>query len=370
MSRQAFTRDGNMFVQYGGEEGLLTVYDMADEWAAELTHSDKGESFMKALDKLGTDSHTNTDAGLRKRLIGLANTTGLTVDPNAMDAMTVKDWTSFLTHAKKAINDAVDDRFWLDTPEEADGLSKMVTKTTDSWSDSLWDMSSITRGAKSIFDGVTDQSDTTTTTAARKELEQAQTDSAANLESVQQYMQNAATSAAHNIRDYVAGEPNATNTAGPNTTKTEPTQSFRPQIEISANDLNEIEKRIHGASSLEKIKLLEAMQLDPNLRAMVQAGLLSWNELMKNNDGSVVAPDGTKPSMIIDEDKLKDVQSKLLKLGLQQQQETDIRVQQYQKQRTIPGPKTGTGFFGNHSVYMGPRYLPGRLPSVKNKTLV
>ena len=62
----------------------------------------------------------------------------------------------------------------------------------------------------------------------------------------------------------------------------------------------------------EKIKLLEVLQMDPNLQALVKAGLFKWDEIMKDNDGSVVSPDGSKPPKIIDESKLKDLQSKLL----------------------------------------------------------
>jgi len=45
-----------------------------------------------------------------------------------------------------------------------------------------------------------------------------------------------------------------------------------------------------GASPLEKIKLLEVLQMDPNLQAMVKAGLSKWEDIMKANDGSVVTP--------------------------------------------------------------------------------
>ena len=116
--------------------------------------------------------------------------------------------------------------------------------------------------------------------------------------------------------------------------------------------------------------MLEAIQLDPNLRAMVQAGMLNWADLMKANDGSVVNPDGTKPELILDEAKLQDVQSKLLRLGLQQQAEADMQVQRYQRQSTTSGAKPGAGFYGNKPVYMGPRYAPGRLPNTKNVSLI
>jgi hypothetical protein len=160
------------------------------------------------------------------------------------------------------------------------------------------------------------------------------------------------------------------------TTAPEPAPAPAPEpapgarAKTAANDLKATGESLSGASSLEKIKLLEAIQLDPNLRAMVQAGMLNWADLMKTNDGSVVNSDGTKPELILDEAKLQDVQSKLLRLGLQQQAEADMQVQRYQRQRTTSGAKPGAGFYGNKSVYMGPRYTPGRLPNTKNVSLL
>ena len=144
----------------------------------------------------------------------------------------------------------------------------------------------------------------------------------------------------------------------------------RPPVVAATQILSTAITELKGASALERIKLLEALQLDPNLQAMVKAGLLDWKELLMDNDGSVVAPDGTKPEKIVDEAKLKDLQSKLLKLGLQQQQATAVQIRQSERQRTTPGNKPGTGFFGNRAVYMPPQYLPGRLPNEENVVLV
>ena len=73
--------------------------------------------------------------------------------------------------------------------------------------------------------------------------------------------------------------------------------------------------------------------------------------------------------MVVDEDKLKTLQSRLLKVGLQQQQTEQVLMRQRVKQRTTAGPKAGTGLYGNRRVYMDPRYLPGKLPDLKNKVL-
>ena len=42
-----------------------------------------------------------------------------------------------------------------------------------------------------------------------------------------------------------------------------------------------------------------------------------------------------------------------------------------QRERTVPGPKASSyGPFPGKTVYMGPRYLPGRLPNPANVVLV
>ena len=37
----------------------------------------------------------------------------------------------------------------------------------------------------------------------------------------------------------------------------------------------------------QKIKLLEVLQMDANLQAMVKAGLFRWDDIVKDNDGIV-----------------------------------------------------------------------------------
>ena len=43
----------------------------------------------------------------------------------------------------------------------------------------------------------------------------------------------------------------------------------------------------------------------------------------------------------------------------------------HKRERTVPGPKASSyGPFPGKTVYMGPRYLPGRLPNPANVVLV
>jgi hypothetical protein len=81
------------------------------------------------------------------------------------------------------------------------------------------------------------------------------------------------------------------------------------------------------------------------LQAMVKAGLLDWKELLKDNDGSVVAPDGSKPEKIVDEAKLRDLQSKLLRVGAQQQRSDAVQIKQAQNH-----PQVATRLAAVHSL--------------------
>ena len=138
------------------------------------------------------------------------------------------------------------------------------------------------------------------------------------------------------------------------------TSAAQHTVQKAANELQ-------GASPLEKIKLLETLQMDPNLQEMAKAGLFKWDDIMKDNDGSVVGPDGTRPTKIVDENKLKSLQSMLLKLGKQQQDTEALNVATFQKQRVTPGAKAApNGFYPNVKVWMPPQYLPGQLPYKQN----
>lgn len=143
------------------------------------------------------------------------------------------------------------------------------------------------------------------------------------------------------------------------------------QVRAGIASLDKDRNSLLGASSLDRIRILEAMQMDANLQELVLAGLMDWNDIMSKNTGKVVAPDGTVPDMVVDEKKLEALQSRLLAIGAQQQQTERVQLRRRAKQRATPGPKPGdVGFFGKKDVYMPPRYLPGELPGLKNKVLV
>ena len=296
MSHQAVTRDGNMFIQYGGEDDGDPLGEMLDRWTEKLRKDGNYTQLIEGLKSIEPRSSPlgpfkeRTDAEFRGKLDKLATSFGLPVNGRALDATVATDW-GFIRHT-------LDE----DHLEVTDALAP--------------------------------------------------------------------------AGDLMLGQPAPAPAPAPVPRESAPAPAPAPEpapgarAKTAANDLKATGESLSGASSLEKIKLLEAIQLDPNLRAMVQAGMLSWKDLMKANDGSVVNSDGTKPEMILDEAKLQDVQSKLLRLGLQQQAEADMQVQRYQRQRTTSGAKPGAGFYGNKSVYMGPRYTPGRLPNTKNVSLL
>ena len=295
MSHQAVTRDGNLFIQYGGEEDDGDpLGEMLDKWVEKLRKDGNYTQLIEGLKSIEPRSSPlgpfkeRTDAEFRGELDKLAMSLGLPVNGRALDATVAADWV-FIRH-----------------------------------------------------------------TLEEDHLEVTDTDAVAG--------------------DFMLGQPPPAPAPAPPESGPAPAPAPEPspgaRAKTAANDLKATGESLSGASSLEKIKLLEAIQLDPNLRARVQAGMLNWADLMKTNDGSVVNSDGTKPELILDEAKLQDVQSKLLRLGLQRQAEADMQVQRYQRQRTTSGAKPGAGFYGNKPVYMGPRYTPGRLPNTKNVSLI
>jgi hypothetical protein len=122
---------------------------------------------------------------------------------------------------------------------------------------------------------------------------------------------------------------------------------------------------------MDKVKLLEVFQMDPNLQALVRAGLFKWDDVLKAKDGSVVLPDGSRPTKIIDQNKLSTLRNTLQTVSTRIESVALEQVQIRERRRATPGPKTSTdGFFPGVKVYMGPRYLPGRLPNPQNSVLV
>jgi hypothetical protein len=129
---------------------------------------------------------------------------------------------------------------------------------------------------------------------------------------------------------------------------------------------------LEGASPMDKVKLLEVFQMDPNLQALVRAGLFKWDDVLKANDGSVVLPDGSRPTKIIDQNKLSTLRNTLQTVSTRMESVALEQVQIREQRRATPGPKTSRadGFFPGVNVYMPPRYLPGRLPNPQNSVLV
>ena len=344
MSHQAVTRDGNLFIQYGGEESLSELPILVDQWTREL-QSDGGKltAFLRGLAAIKPREGTSNKM-FREELDALAMSLDLPMYPTALDELVANDWEYIKNEVENDVLTVTNATIATEKPDVPRSKLRLPSDkekpAVSSWGDAWYDAA---------------QAYGRTSVQVPGEF----TSVLVPLTNTQQ--------APRGPESAPAPEP---------TTAPEPAPAPAPEpapgarAKTAANDLKATGESLSGASSLEKIKLLEAIQLDPNLRAMVQAGMLSWKDLMKANDGSVVNSDGTKPEMILDEAKLQDVQSKLLRLGLQQQAEADMQVQRYQRQRTTSGAKPGAGFYGNKSVYMGPRYTPGRLPNTKNVSLL
>jgi hypothetical protein len=332
MVRRGITRDGNILLQYGGEEEEA-LDSMMRTWGKHLYESGQQSAFTWDLANIRPTAATSNEE-FRKQLRGIARKAGLPIDGNALDEATPDQWLKIAEHVEEAYEDADwggDHLIVSDAPEQPDAQQ-------GSWFDY------INPGA---FFGPAPP--------APPAIEAQSAD----------------------VNDLLPAPPPSpapppADSSG-NTSKARTTR--RPDIEPSAQQTSAASQTVNGAvegligaSPLEKIKLLEVLQMDPNLQAFVKAGLFEWTDIMKPNDGSVTNPDGTEPPEIVDEAKLKDLQSQLRRVGLQQQNTQAMEVLQYQRQRTTPGGKPGSGFFGNKKVFMGPQYLPGRLPNQQNVT--
>jgi len=365
MSRQAITRDGNIFVQYGSGKSQYGGYAMNSPVYGPLQsgstygwEKQQDEKFVDGVPPVYPDENIDVADAVP--------------DPENPKGISNDD--------EDILNVETPGSEQRPSPAPVAGTMRDMLQYHPTWIAGNYVLS----GAKDIYDGVTDRSETPGLLNAREQVAQSQADSW-NIFSGTGWANEHAQSTRNNRErmgftsanataagDLKLGQPAPAPAPPPVPPESAPAPEPSPgaRAKTAANDLKTTGERLRGASSLEKIKLLEAIQLDPNLRAMVQAGMLNWEDLMKANDGSVVNPDGTKPELILDEAKLQDVQSKLLRLGLQQQAEADMQVQRYQRQRTTSGAKPGAGFYGNKPVYMGPRYTSGRLPNTKNVSLI
>ena len=124
-------------------------------------------------------------------------------------------------------------------------------------------------------------------------------------------------------------------------------------------------------SPYQKTQLMVQLMESPVLTQMVKLGLLKWSDLVTSNDGSYKDPDGTEPDLMLDMAALGKIKDQLRQAAAMQEQRriSDIIIRQ--RERTVPGPKASSyGPFPGKTVYMGPRYLPGRLPNPANVVLV
>jgi hypothetical protein len=118
-----------------------------------------------------------------------------------------------------------------------------------------------------------------------------------------------------------------------------------------------------GASPEQMVDLLEELQRNKQMQQLVSGGILSWDMLTKANDGSVVMPDGSKPSRVIDYDALLSLNQRLSRLAAKEAGKLDNIQQVVAQRQTTPGPKkSASGFYPGVSVFMYPRALPATRP--------
>lgn len=124
-------------------------------------------------------------------------------------------------------------------------------------------------------------------------------------------------------------------------------------------------------SPYQKTQLMTQLLQSPVLTQMVKLGLLRWQDLTKPNDGTYKDPDGSAPDLMLDMAAIAKIKADLDAMVAQQNAQSIRDVIVRRRQRTVPGPKASRGGpFPGKKVYMGPRYLPGRLPNPQNVVLV
>ena len=116
-----------------------------------------------------------------------------------------------------------------------------------------------------------------------------------------------------------------------------------------------------GASPEALVSLYEELQRNPQLKQLVAAGLLSWNDLL--GDKLETLPDGSK-ARVVDAKKLLALQQRLSTLAQKEAGKLQNIQQAAVQRRTVPGNKTAdTGaIYPGVKVFMYPRELPAGRP--------
>ena len=121
---------------------------------------------------------------------------------------------------------------------------------------------------------------------------------------------------------------------------------MRPPIDVDG-----LKEDIASASPEQRIQLLEMLQSSAGIQELVKAGLLKWEDLMKENPpagepGHVSNPDGGKPpDMIIDAEGLDKLQTALEAFMQRKQINEATERASYAQQVTRPGPRRSVGGF-------------------------
>ena len=127
--------------------------------------------------------------------------------------------------------------------------------------------------------------------------------------------------------------------------------------------------KLDGASSEVRIQLLEELQRNSQLQALVKAGLMRWDDLMIKNppatdSNHVSNPDGDNPEYVIDRTKLVDLQRKLSDYASKQSATLGNLQQTIARRRTTPGvvPSASNAIYPNMKVWTPVAWAPALKP--------
>ena len=127
--------------------------------------------------------------------------------------------------------------------------------------------------------------------------------------------------------------------------------------------------KLDGASSEVRIQLLEELQRNSQLQALVKAGLMRWDDLMIKNppatdSNHVSNPDGDNPEYVIDRTKLVDLQRKLSDYASKQSATLGNLQQTIARRRTTPGvvPSASNAIYPGMKVWTPVAWAPALKP--------
>ena len=117
--------------------------------------------------------------------------------------------------------------------------------------------------------------------------------------------------------------------------------------------LNKAAKMMKELSPEQQVALTDKLEVDPRIQRMVSQGIIQWADLLTRDADNKV---------IIDQKKIATLVQNLQFRNVENRQQVAQKYSRYVTNTTTPGYKSApTGTIGGLKIYVGPRYLPGKM---------